>query len=205
MKNKLQEFSDRLKKEMKNNGLNQRKLAEKLGVHPKTVQNWVGGKFRPEMGVLKELADALGVSVTWLATGATRTGKMDVLADTMERIVPGLKGPRRRMLIALAKTVLHIQRKDRIAELPARMDLRDSPSKELARKGEMVQKIEGFEWEVIQAFAEFRVGEFKARMIAMRTTNRKEIDRAYAALKPAKENLREKYTKLESAWEEIVR
>ena len=49
--------------------LTQRQLAERLCLSDKTVSKWETGRGLPDIGVLPELASALGVSLTELMTG----------------------------------------------------------------------------------------------------------------------------------------
>ena len=51
-------------------GLNQRQLAERLCVSDKAVSKWETGRGLPDISILPELAQALGVSLTELMTGS---------------------------------------------------------------------------------------------------------------------------------------
>ena len=52
--------------------LTQKELAEKIGVGDKAVSKWETGKGLPDIGVIEELAGALGVSIAELLTGELR-------------------------------------------------------------------------------------------------------------------------------------
>jgi transcriptional regulator with XRE-family HTH domain len=49
--------------------MDQRALAEAIGVHPKTVSRWENNSQPPEHDALEAAAGALGVSVDWLKSG----------------------------------------------------------------------------------------------------------------------------------------
>ena len=48
------------------NGLSQEELAEKIGVSRQAVSKWETGEAQPEIGKLRQLSDAFGVSTDWL-------------------------------------------------------------------------------------------------------------------------------------------
>lgn len=49
--------------------LTQAQLAERLGISSKTVSKWERGKCMPDYGIVNELCDALGISVSELLDG----------------------------------------------------------------------------------------------------------------------------------------
>lgn len=57
------DFGERLKQLRKDAGLTQDSIAEKLGVHNQTVSKWERGLLQPDISLLGNLADALGVSM----------------------------------------------------------------------------------------------------------------------------------------------
>ena len=48
------------------NGLSQEELAEKISVSRQAVSKWETGEAQPEIGKLRQLSDAFGVSTDWL-------------------------------------------------------------------------------------------------------------------------------------------
>lgn len=50
----------------------QRELADKINVSDKTISKWETGKGLPDIGIIKELSEALGVSIAELLTGDLR-------------------------------------------------------------------------------------------------------------------------------------
>lgn len=52
--------------------MTQKELSEMIGVSDKTVSKWETGKGLPDIGIIEELARALGVSVAELLTGDLR-------------------------------------------------------------------------------------------------------------------------------------
>ena len=52
--------------------ITQKELSEKIGVSDKTVSKWETGKGLPDIGIIEELARALGVSIAELLTGDLR-------------------------------------------------------------------------------------------------------------------------------------
>ena len=61
-------------------GLNQSALADRLGVTQPTVANWEAGVHDPRQLMLAKLADALGVSLGWLAGGERSDSERDTSA-----------------------------------------------------------------------------------------------------------------------------
>ena len=58
-----------IKKLRKANGLTQQDLADLLNLSPKTISKWECGKGCPDIGILNELSNILGISVTELLNG----------------------------------------------------------------------------------------------------------------------------------------
>ena len=61
-------------------GLNQTDLAERLGVTQPTVANWEAGVHDPRQLMLAKLAEALSVSLGWLAGGERSDSERDASA-----------------------------------------------------------------------------------------------------------------------------
>lgn len=64
--------------------LTQKELAEKIHVSDKAVSKWETGKGLPDIGIVEELAKALGVSIGELLTGEYRTNEN--LSGNMKKI-----------------------------------------------------------------------------------------------------------------------
>jgi phage repressor protein C with HTH and peptisase S24 domain len=68
-------------------------LAKAVGVSDNAIYKWVSGRGQPSMTSLVNLANAAGVSVEWLATGATAKAKPDFIdtndAATFVKTPPG--------------------------------------------------------------------------------------------------------------------
>ena len=58
-----------IKKLRKNKGLTQQDLADLLNLSPKTISKWECGKGCPDISILNELSNILGISVTELLNG----------------------------------------------------------------------------------------------------------------------------------------
>ena len=58
-----------IKKLRKDKGLTQQDLADLLNLSPKTISKWECGKGCPDIGILNELSNILGISVTELLNG----------------------------------------------------------------------------------------------------------------------------------------
>lgn len=59
-------FSIRLKTAMKSIGLNQKQLAEKIGVTPQSISYYCNGARLPDVDILRLLANCLDVSADYL-------------------------------------------------------------------------------------------------------------------------------------------
>ncbi len=66
-----------LKELRTNNQLTQESLAEKLGVSSKTVSRWETGCNMPDIGMLVELADFYGISITEIINGERKSENMN--------------------------------------------------------------------------------------------------------------------------------
>lgn len=73
-------IGERIRWARKRAGLNQAKLAERLGVSQPAVANWESGVHDPRRVVLAKLADALGAPLDWLADGARSPVERDTHA-----------------------------------------------------------------------------------------------------------------------------
>lgn len=62
----IKEFSDRLKTALEEKNMEQKKLAQKIGVTTATMNNYVWGVSRPSLTVVYSIAKELGVSVDYL-------------------------------------------------------------------------------------------------------------------------------------------
>lgn len=67
-------FGDRLARAREAAGMDQRKLARRLGVKLSTVQNWEFDRSEPRANKLQMLTGMLGVSIVWLLTGEGEGG-----------------------------------------------------------------------------------------------------------------------------------
>ena len=63
------EFAQRLRQAIKGSGLTQAKVADRLGIKPQSVNQWLMGKSFPKRDILPKLSHLLGTSVTWLLEG----------------------------------------------------------------------------------------------------------------------------------------
>ena len=70
-------IGQRIKACRKQAGLNQGALADRLGVTQPTVANWEAGVHDPRQLMLAKLADALDVSLGWLAGGERSEAERD--------------------------------------------------------------------------------------------------------------------------------
>jgi transcriptional regulator with XRE-family HTH domain len=59
-------FIERLKELIKQKGLEQKQLGERIGVPQQTINSWFRGQATPKLSKLCELADALNVSLDYL-------------------------------------------------------------------------------------------------------------------------------------------
>lgn len=60
------EFRERLIQELKNCGLTQKQLAEKLNIDPANITNWKTGRNIPSLEIFYELCKILDVSADYL-------------------------------------------------------------------------------------------------------------------------------------------
>lgn len=69
-------IGNRIAKLRKENRMSQENLAEKLGVSAQAVSKWENGQSCPDISLLPQLANLLGVSVDELLTGKTDEVKL---------------------------------------------------------------------------------------------------------------------------------
>jgi transcriptional regulator with XRE-family HTH domain len=65
----MNEFASRLLEARSSAGLTQKELADQVGISSVQLSRYEGGKSQPRPPVLAQLAKALGVSPSWLASG----------------------------------------------------------------------------------------------------------------------------------------
>jgi transcriptional regulator with XRE-family HTH domain len=70
-------IGDRIRYARKEFGLNQTELANRVGVSQPAVANWESGVHDPRRVMLAKIADVLGVSSEWLASGARSADETD--------------------------------------------------------------------------------------------------------------------------------
>lgn len=62
-------FGSRLRRAMRARGIRNQEVADRAGVHVKTVSQWLGDKQVPEAAALNEVASLLHVTSSWLLRG----------------------------------------------------------------------------------------------------------------------------------------
>lgn len=65
----LQGFAERLEQAIKDSNYSKIRLANHIGVHRRTIYNYVDGVTVPNFTIVGKLAVALNVSFDWLAFG----------------------------------------------------------------------------------------------------------------------------------------
>jgi transcriptional regulator with XRE-family HTH domain len=73
----MESIGERIRTARKTAGLNQALLAARIGVTQPAVASWESGQHDPRRLMLARIADALGVSVGWLASGARSETERD--------------------------------------------------------------------------------------------------------------------------------
>ncbi|MCH5212241.1 MAG: helix-turn-helix transcriptional regulator [Oscillospiraceae bacterium] len=69
-------FAKRMKEAMQNSGINQKQLCEITGLSKSGISQYCSGKNKPGEATLKQIANALNVSVEWLIEDDTQTGNI---------------------------------------------------------------------------------------------------------------------------------
>lgn len=77
-------IADRLWKAREYAGLDQRQLAEQMGVSRQTVSNYENANTRPRRIVLNAWAAITGVEVAWLETGRVELPRLDLNQRTSD-------------------------------------------------------------------------------------------------------------------------
>lgn len=65
-------FGERLKNAREASGMNQKTMANRIGVKPATVEKWETGKMDPRANRLQMLASLLNVPLLWLIAGSQK-------------------------------------------------------------------------------------------------------------------------------------
>ncbi|CDG57948.1 helix-turn-helix domain-containing protein [Streptococcus thermophilus] len=76
---------DRIKQLRKDKGLSQQALAEQIGLHYRTLQNWENGYGEISIGKAKKLAEYFGVSVGYLL-GIDDVSAKDNITDLIAKV-----------------------------------------------------------------------------------------------------------------------
>lgn len=95
-------FATRLKEALKLAKLSRTQLAERLGVHPMSVQHWCHKRV-PRADTVNEIASALGVTSRWLYTGQPPMESKCTDADSVDEppVSPGKLSFNRDMFLKL--------------------------------------------------------------------------------------------------------
>lgn len=101
---KIGSFICELRKEQ---GMNQKELADKIGVTDKAVSKWETGRGAPDISILTSLATVLNVTVSEILNGE-RSSSNSVIVDDAEVIKKYKKKRILRILLELAITFLFI-------------------------------------------------------------------------------------------------
>lgn len=91
----MAKFAEKFQNLCYENGLNQTRAAERLGVGQKTVSNWMTGKVVPSISKIKRIAAILGVSDEYLLNDDFNTDTqivpvnkpVDKVRDDFEKLV----------------------------------------------------------------------------------------------------------------------
>lgn len=84
-------MNDRIKQIIEKSGLKQKEFAERLGVSPGSVSNWIAGASAPTAAARASICSTFGVRREWLETGAgemfeTRTPSLtDATLDELQK------------------------------------------------------------------------------------------------------------------------
>lgn len=123
-------FAKRVRKARKDRGYTQKDLAEKLQCDVLTVQNWESGKFFPRADKMRNLAEALNVTVEELAEGARRAGHDDSapgMSPEIAAVVEAMQALQESIRIAMDKlgtpkpsNVVPLRRGEAASEDPVR-------------------------------------------------------------------------------------
>ena len=79
----LQDFGDRIRHRRKKSGLTQTDIANAVQVSPQAVSKWERGENAPDISILPNLTQMLGVSIEWLL-GCQSIDKDVIEATTMD-------------------------------------------------------------------------------------------------------------------------
>lgn len=69
---------DRTRRQLKRRGITQNTLAERLGVTPSCLSQWLSGNREPPIGQLTAIIRFLGVDAGWLLYGAAHREYIDI-------------------------------------------------------------------------------------------------------------------------------
>lgn len=78
---------NRLKELRKGKGLSQQALANELGVHYRTLQNWENGESQIKADKAQQLADFFGVSITHLLGYDDNDFEKQIRIDTLNNVL----------------------------------------------------------------------------------------------------------------------
>ena len=73
-KERMQIIADNITYYRKLNGITQKELAEKIGIKPSTMTDYMKLRSAPSYGIIQKIADYFGVSVDYLMTGEEKQG-----------------------------------------------------------------------------------------------------------------------------------
>ena len=122
----LPKICERIRFFRKHQHLEQKALAMKLGIHPNTVSSWEAGRSRPDVSMIPQICDTLGITFQQLYELPAPAGS---LTEREQKLLDGyreLEGGGRYIVDSLMDSLLTVQRgreqeekaKRKIYELP---------------------------------------------------------------------------------------
>jgi transcriptional regulator with XRE-family HTH domain len=91
-------FGKRLKERARQLGISNAEAARRIGLDERRYGHYVSGRREPDLQTLKNIAERLGTTPTWLLGASTKTTKAPETAALLQRLVNAAKGMTREQL-----------------------------------------------------------------------------------------------------------
>lgn len=149
-------------------GLTQKQLAEKTGVHFKSLNNYLKGRTTPDAKFLERLCRELNLSPAWVLLGegemlAEGSGHGAALSANSRRAVINafawIGQTKKEKIRKFLSVLLRLERRDRFEKLYEQVGPKRLTARMAEQLGEVSRKMDLLEWEVLIAHGAYEMAK----------------------------------------------
>ena len=161
----MSSLGEKLQKVQQSFGFTQKQLAEKAGVHFKSLNNYLTGRTTPNADVLERLCRQLNLSPSWLLLGegemlAERNGHGLELAGKKRagviKAFAWIGQTKKQKTRKTLSVLLRLERNDRFAQLYEQIGPKKFTAELVRRLGAVSQQMDLMEWEILTVYCAYQ-------------------------------------------------